>query len=74
MSIVSPSTTGFLFYLNRSIKRIKRRPYDVYGVFTVQEEVGIRGANVATKVQPDFGFGLDTTVTYDVPGAAPHEK
>jgi len=30
---------------------------------------------VATQeVQPDFGFGLDTTIAYDVPGAAPHEK
>lgn len=49
-------------------------PNDVYGVFTVQEEVGIRGANVAAlKVQPHFGFGLDTTIAFDLPGAAPHE-
>ena len=44
-------------------------------MFTVQEEVGIRGAQVATqKIKPDFGFGLDTTIAYDVPGAAEHEK
>tara|TARA_B100000508_G_scaffold141096_1_gene146861 strand:+ start:87506 stop:88558 length:1053 start_codon:yes stop_codon:yes gene_type:complete len=50
-------------------------PYDIYGVFTVQEEVGIRGANVsAMRVNPDFGFGLDTTIAYDLPGAAAHEK
>jgi endoglucanase len=49
-------------------------PYDVYGVFTVQEEVGIRGANVsALDIQPDFGFGLDTTIAYDLPGAQAHE-
>lgn len=49
-------------------------PYDLYAVFTVQEEVGLRGANVATlKVNPDFGFGLDTTIAFDLPGAAPHE-
>lgn len=49
-------------------------PYDLYMVFTVQEEVGIRGANVAAlKVNPDFGFGLDTTIAYDLPGAAAHE-
>lgn len=49
-------------------------PYDVYGVFTVQEEVGIRGANVAAlNIQPHFGFGLDTTIAFDLPGAAPHE-
>ena len=53
----------------------KEVPYDVYGVFTVQEEVGLRGANVsAMDIQPDFGFGLDTTIAYDLPGAAAHEK
>jgi len=53
----------------------KKVPYDVYGVFTVQEEVGIRGANVSSlKIQPDFGFGLDTTVAFDLPGAGEHEK
>ena len=49
--------------------------FDTYGVFTVQEEVGIRGASVAAQeIQPDFGFGLDTTIAFDVPGAAGHEK
>lgn len=49
-------------------------PYDVYGVFTVQEEVGIRGANVAAlNIKPDFGFGLDTTIAFDLPGASQHE-
>lgn len=53
----------------------KEVPYDVYGVFTVQEEVGIRGANVsALRINPDFGFGLDTTIAFDLPGAAAHEK
>ncbi len=49
-------------------------PYDVYGVFTVQEEVGLRGAvNAAHRINPDFGFGLDVTIAFDVPGAQPHE-
>jgi endoglucanase len=26
------------------------------------------------RVKPDFGFGLDTTVAYDLPGASAHEK
>jgi tetrahedral aminopeptidase len=64
-----------VFILIETLKRLKEFPYDVYGVFTVQEEVGIRGAQVATlQIQPDFGFGLDTTIAYDVPGAAAHEK
>jgi len=52
----------------------KRLPNTVYMVFTVQEEVGIRGANVASlAIQPKFGFGLDTTIAFDLPGAAAHE-
>ena len=27
----------------------------------------------ALKVNPDFGFGLDTTIAFDLPGAAAHE-
>lgn len=64
-----------VFILIEALKELKNSPYDVYGVFTVQEEVGIRGANVsALKIQPDFGFGLDTTIAFDVPGAKEHEK
>ena len=64
-----------VFILIETLKELKNVPYDVYGVFTVQEEVGIRGANVsALKIQPDFGFGLDTTIAFDVPGARPQEK
>lgn len=64
-----------VFILIEMLREIKDNPFDIYAVFTVQEEVGIRGANVATQnIQPDFGFGLDTTIAYDVPGASPHEK
>jgi tetrahedral aminopeptidase len=60
----------------REIKKSKRRPaYDFYAVFTVQEEVGLRGAQAsAIQIQPDFGFGLDTTIAYDVPGSTPQER
>jgi putative aminopeptidase FrvX len=64
-----------VFILMEAFKKLKDLPYDVYAVFTVQEEVGIRGAQAATlKVNPDFGFGLDTTIAYDVPGSKPHEQ
>ncbi len=64
-----------VFVLIETLRNLKEVPYDVYGVFTVQEEVGIRGANVsAHTINPDFGFGLDTTIAYDLPGAQPHEK
>lgn len=66
-----------VFILIETLRALKdvEVPYDIYGVFTVQEEVGIRGANVSSlKINPDFGFGLDTTIAFDLPGAAPHEK
>ncbi|RKQ50116.1 endoglucanase [Roseivirga pacifica] len=64
-----------VFILIEALRNLKDVPYDVYGVFTVQEEVGLRGANVsAHTINPDFGFGLDTTIAYDLPGAQPHEK
>ena len=66
-----------VFILIETLRSLKDKevPYDVYGVFTVQEEVGIRGANVSSlKINPDFGFGLDTTIAFDLPGAAEHEK
>ncbi len=64
-----------VFILIETLRALKNFPYDVYGVFTVQEEVGLRGAQVAThSINPDFGLGLDTTIAFDVPGALPHEK
>ena len=65
-----------VFILIETLRKLKKNkvPYDIYGVFTVQEEVGVRGANVAAlRINPDFGFGLDTTIAFDLPGAAAHE-
>ena len=64
-----------VFILMETLRQLGEVPYDVYGVFTVQEEVGLRGANVAAHhINPDFGIGLDTTIAFDVPGAQPHER
>jgi tetrahedral aminopeptidase len=64
-----------VFILIEMLKLLNDPAYDVYATFTVQEEVGLRGANVAAHgINPDFGIALDTTVAYDVPGAKPHEK
>ena len=50
-------------------------PYDTYAVFTVQEEVGLRGAQVAAlQIQPQFGLAIDTTIAFDVPGSQAHEQ
>ncbi len=43
-------------------------PFDLYGVFTVQEEVGLRGAKVAAyAVDPDVGIALENTIADDMP-------
>ncbi len=60
----------------RTLKKSRRKPaFDFYAVFTVQEEVGLRGASASTlQIRPDFGFGLDTTIAFDTPGAKPQER
>ncbi|MBX7227516.1 MAG: M42 family metallopeptidase [Chitinophagales bacterium] len=64
-----------VYILIETLKQLGDIPYDVYGVFSVQEEVGIRGANVAAHhINPSFGFGLDTTIAYDLPGSKPEEQ
>ncbi len=66
-----------VYILIETLKLLKDKevPYTVYGVFSVQEEIGIRGANVAShNINPHFGFGLDTTIAYDLPGAKPEES
>ncbi len=41
----------------------------LYAVFTVQEEVGLRGAQVAAyAIRPDLGIALEGTVCADIPG------
>ena len=51
-----------------AMKRLKETPHDVYCVFTVQEEVGVRGAEAAANgILPDVGIALDVTGTGDVP-------
>lgn len=64
-----------VFILLETLRELKSPAFDVYATFTVQEEVGIRGAQVsAHKIDPDFGIALDTTIAFDLPGAAAHEK
>lgn len=43
-------------------------PNIYYGVGTVQEEVGLRGATTsAYKIAPDIGIAVDTTIAFDFP-------
>ncbi len=65
-----------VFILIEVLRALKGKevPFDIYGVFTVQEEVGLRGAiSAAHRIDPHFGIALDTTIAFDVPGAQQHE-
>ncbi|RAS88962.1 M42 family metallopeptidase [Priestia endophytica] len=52
----------------------ENHPNVVYGVGTVQEEVGLRGARTsATQIEPDIAFGVDVGVAGDTPGVTEKE-
>ncbi len=67
--------TGCALFIN-VIKKLanKEHPNTVYGVGTVQEEVGLRGARTsAWTIQPDVGIALEVGIAGDVPGIKKEE-
>lgn len=58
--------------LIETMRELRKCPNDVYFVFTVQEEVGTRGAGTAAfAIQPDLALAIDVTATGDTPEAEP---
>lgn len=58
------------FVAIEALKGIKSPKNDLYFVFSVQEEVGLRGAKTAAyAVDPDIGMSLDVTIHGDTPKA-----
>ncbi|MCL2365937.1 MAG: M28 family peptidase, partial [Oscillospiraceae bacterium] len=50
------------FIMIEALKQLKNPAYDLYFVFTTQEEVGLRGAKTsAYSVDPDYGLAFDVT-------------
>ena len=63
-----------VFVLAEVVRALKNPFYNVYAVFTVQEEVGLRGATTAAYgVNADVSLCLDTTGAADIPGCAPQD-
>ncbi len=63
-----------VFVLAELVRALKNPFYNVYAVFTVQEEVGLRGAvTAAFGVEADVALCLDTTGAADIPGCAPQD-
>lgn len=51
--------------------RAMKSEHDIYAVFTVQEEVGLRGAGPAAfAIEPDLNISCDVTRTGDIPNCA----
>ncbi len=53
----------------RAMQKLKHHAAEIIAVFTVQEEVGLRGARTsAYALRPHIGIALDTTLCIDIPG------
>ena len=66
------------FVIMEAMRRIKEQdiahPNTIIGAATVQEEVGLRGAQtIAQTVNPDVAIVLEVDIAADVPGIKPHE-
>ncbi len=63
-----------VWILLETLKGLENPAVRVQAVFSVQEEVGLRGAvTSAYGLAPDVGIGLDTTLAVDTPGTPEHE-
>lgn len=50
-------------------------PYDLYFTFTVQEEIGLRGAKTAAyTVNPDIAIAVETTTAADIDGISENKQ
>jgi putative aminopeptidase FrvX len=61
--------------LARNRTRAAQHATEITVAFTVQEEVGLRGATTAANaVGADIGIGLDTTLACDTPGIPENQR
>lgn len=59
----------------RAIESLEHHNCDIYAVWTVQEEIGLRGAMPAAfGIDPDIGIACDTTLCCKLPGVPDEER
>ena len=58
-----------------SVRKLKHHDCEIHAVFTVQEEVGCRGAGTASyHIEPDVAIALDVTLCCDTPGVPDDQR
>jgi putative aminopeptidase FrvX len=59
----------------RALEQLASHDCDVYAAWTVQEEVGLRGAMTAAfGIEPDIGISCDTTLNCETPGVPDEDR
>ena len=59
----------------RVLEQVTKPAEDLYVVFTVQEEIGLRGAITSSyEVEPHIGIAIDVTLAVDTPGVPDEEQ
>ncbi|MHB1158256.1 MAG: M42 family metallopeptidase [Phycisphaerales bacterium] len=59
----------------KTLEQLKQHDCEIHAVWTVQEEVGLRGAGPAAfGVDPDIGVSCDTTLCCDTPGVPDDQR
>ncbi|MCA9086411.1 MAG: hypothetical protein KDA81_20275 [Planctomycetaceae bacterium] len=59
----------------RAIEKLTHHNCDIYAAWTVQEEVGLRGAMPAAfGIDPDIGIACDTTLCCETPGVPEEDR
>lgn len=70
--IISPALDDRIgcYIMVEAAKRLKNPVYDTYFVFTVQEELGLKGARTSGyTVDPDYAIAFDVTGSGDTPNS-----
>lgn len=64
-----------VFVMLEALRHLEQHEVEILAVATVQEEVGLRGAQTAAfGLEPDVGIALDVTIAGDVPGIDAHDR